>query len=230
MGTQPTVLTERLVLRPFEERDLDAYTALLAAEPVRRSLHLPDDVGREEAWRQMAMWRGQWELRGTGQWALEERASGVFVGRAGTHRPERADWPGVEVGWALHPDHWDRGFAAEAGAAVVDHAFSVEGRAELWSVILPENERSQRVARRLGFTLLRYQTLSFFPESPHGIWHLPVDRWRAEAGRAEAAAGATGDGPDQGGEAACLLDRLCPTCGAVLEGGRCWRCPHQTLT
>ena len=141
-GAQPMLFTERLVLRPFEERHLDAYTALLQAEPVRRSLHLPEDVGREEAWRQMAMWRGQWELRGTGQWALEERATGAFVGRAGTHRPERADWPGVEVGWALHPDHWGRGLATEAAAAAIDHAFTTPGASELWSVILPETARS----------------------------------------------------------------------------------------
>ena len=183
MGTQPTLQTARLVLRPFEERDLDAYTAVLAAGPVRRSLHLPDDVGREEAWRQMAMWRGQWELRGTGQWALEERSTGAFVGRAGTHRPERADWPGVEVGWALHPDHWGRGFATEAGAAAVDHAFAALGAEELWSVILPDNQRSQAVARRLGFVLDRLQVLSFFPAAPHGIWRLSAPRWRSAAAR-----------------------------------------------
>ena len=40
-----------------------------------------------------------------------------------------------------------------------------------------------------------------------------MERWRSRAaGRRQA--------DDQGGEAACWLDQLCPTCGAVLEGGR----------
>ena len=66
---------------------------------------------------------GQWVLRGTGHWALEDRTTGVFLGRAGLHRPEREDWPGVEVGWVLHPDYWGRGYATEAGAEAIRYAF-----------------------------------------------------------------------------------------------------------
>ena len=104
-------------MRPFREEDVDAYAAVLQTRQVRASLHLPDDVGREHAWLGMAQQLGQWELRGTGQWALEEQATGAFVGRAGMHFPERVDWPGIEIGWALHPDHWGKGYATEAGAA-----------------------------------------------------------------------------------------------------------------
>jgi RimJ/RimL family protein N-acetyltransferase len=173
--TCPTVETERLILRPFRESDLDAYTALLQTPEVRASLHLPDDIGREQAWQQMAMWLGQWELRGTGQWALEEKSSGTFVGRAGTHRPERADWPGIEVGWTLHPEHWGKGYATEAGAASVRYAFAHHDVDALYSVILPENRASRAVARRLGFEPWQERTLSFFPSMPHMIWRLRRD-------------------------------------------------------
>ena len=72
MGRCPTIETARLLLRPFREDDVDAYAAVLQTRQVRASLHLPDDVGREQAWLGMAQQLGQWELRGTGQWALEE--------------------------------------------------------------------------------------------------------------------------------------------------------------
>src|SRR6266404_249205 len=101
-------------MRPFREDDLDAFTAVLQAPEVSASLHAPG-VTRDQAWLGMAQQLGQWELRGHGQWALEEKASGALVGRAGMHFPERADWPGIEIGWALHPDHWGKGFATEAG-------------------------------------------------------------------------------------------------------------------
>ena len=68
-------------MRPFREEDVDAYAAVLQTRQVRASLHLPDDVGREHAWLGMAQQLGQWELRGTGQWALEEQATGAFVGQ-----------------------------------------------------------------------------------------------------------------------------------------------------
>jgi [ribosomal protein S5]-alanine N-acetyltransferase len=172
VGRCPTVETERLVLRPFRDDDVDAYTAVLQSPGVRASLHLPDDVGREQAWLGMAQQLGQWELRGTGQWALEERATGAFVGRAGMHHPERDDWPGIEIGWALHPDHWGKGYATEAGAGAVEYAFAHHDVDALYSVILPENTASQAVARRLGFMLFEERVLSHFPGSAHGIWRL----------------------------------------------------------
>jgi RimJ/RimL family protein N-acetyltransferase len=175
----PTIQTERLVLRPFTEADLDAFTAVMSAPEVRRALAMPDDFGREHAWREMALWRGQWELRGTGNWLLEERATGAVVGRAGLHRPERHDWPGVEVGWTLHPEHWGKGYATEAGRASIDYAFTKLDVDELWSVILPTNTASQAVARRLGLSWAEDRVLSFFPSAAHGLWRISRSTWSA---------------------------------------------------
>ncbi len=179
MTACPTLLTERLILRPFEESDVDAYTELLTTAEVRRSLRLPATVSRREAWLGMAQWRGQWELRATGQFAVEERASGRFVGRAGLHRPEQDDWPGVEVGWALHPGAWGRGYATEAGAASLAYAFDVMGLDEVFSVILPDNVRSQAVAARLGLTLVEERVLSNYPTERHGVWRIGRREWGA---------------------------------------------------
>jgi RimJ/RimL family protein N-acetyltransferase len=182
VGACPILQTERLVLRPFLDSDLDAYLAVLRSPQVRASLRLPDTVGRAEAWSQLALWRGMWELRGCGQWALEDKASGAFVGRAGLHLPERPDWPGVEVGWTLHPAWWGRGLATEAGAAAVRYGVDVRGDEVLWSVILPDNAASQRVAGRLGFRLVDERVLSHHPPEPHGIWRLEASAWRAGGG------------------------------------------------
>ena len=89
---------------------------------------------------------------------------------------ERADWPGIEIGWAFHPRYWGAGYATEAGAAAVEYAFAHHDVDALYSVILPENARSQAVAQRLGFTLFEMRITSHFPESPHGIWRLARDR------------------------------------------------------
>jgi len=179
MTTCPTLRTERLVLRPFTDDDLPAYTAVLQTPEVRASLHLPDDVGEDDAWAQMALFLGQWELRGTGQWAIEVLASGRFVGRAGLHRPQRQGWPGTEVGWTLHPEVWGSGYATEAGAAAVAYGFDTLGLDELVSNILHENTRSQAVARRLGFTPAEERVLPHFPSLPHVIWRLRRSDWTA---------------------------------------------------
>jgi len=178
MTACPTLTTERLVLRPLEESDLDAYTDMLLEPAVRRSLRLPRTYSRSDAWRGIAQWRGQWELRGSGQWAVTDRSTGEFVGRAGLHRPEVADWPGLEVGWALRSVHWGKGYATEAARRSVAYAFDDIEADEVFSIILPENERSQAVARRVGLSLVDVRVLSSFPDTAHGIWRLGRDGWQ----------------------------------------------------
>jgi RimJ/RimL family protein N-acetyltransferase len=89
--TIPTLTSERLVLRPFREQDLDPFALTCADEETMR--WLGGTMSREDAWRQMAMLLGHWQLRGYGMWALEERTTGAFVGRCVFHRPE--GWPGL---------------------------------------------------------------------------------------------------------------------------------------
>ena len=59
-----TLETERLRLRMFRETDLDAYAAMSADPEVMRYLGATGEVlTRLEAWRQMAMFLGHWQLR-----------------------------------------------------------------------------------------------------------------------------------------------------------------------
>jgi RimJ/RimL family protein N-acetyltransferase len=152
-GCRPVVRleTERLLLREFRDDDFEAYAAMCADAEVMRFLSADGaPLSREDAWRQMAMFAGHWALRGYGMWALEERGTGRFVGRAGLHYPE--GWPEREVGWTLLSDQWGRGFAGEAARAAIDHAFGTLGWTRLVSVIHPANLRSIALARRLGET------------------------------------------------------------------------------
>lgn len=133
-------------------------------------LHTEHPPTRADAWEQMAAFLGQWALRGHGQWALEDRRTGRLLGRAGLHQPERVDWPGLEVGWTLHPDHWGHGYATEAGAAAIDYAFEVLARDEVVSIIHPDNHGSQAVARRLGLDFVEDRRMAWHPQDALGIW------------------------------------------------------------
>ena len=79
MAASPTLETERLVSRPFRDDDLVDYFAMMDSPEVRTAMRIPDDAGMPEAFDAMAAWLGQWALRGTGHWALEEKDSGQFV-------------------------------------------------------------------------------------------------------------------------------------------------------
>ena len=67
------------------------------------------------AWRRIATYLGHWTLRGYGHWAIEEKASGRFVGYSGLWNPE--GWPEPEVIWSLTADAHGRGYATEAARA-----------------------------------------------------------------------------------------------------------------
>jgi [ribosomal protein S5]-alanine N-acetyltransferase len=177
----PTIETQRLVLRSFEDNDLAAYFAILDTLAVRASLLLPDGFNEYSAWEQMAAFSGQWTLRGTGQWAVVLKTTNELIGRCGTHHPHRHDWPGVEVGWTFHPRHWGNGYATEAGRASVDWAFEQTNHTTLMSMIRPTNVASAAVASRLGFMPKETRRWAWFPGEDHTRWELIRATW---AGRA----------------------------------------------
>ena len=144
----PEIETERLRLRAFRNEDLDAYAAMCADPEVMRYLGTGATLSRADTWRSMAGFLGHWALRGHGMWALEEKATGTLVGRAGFLEPE--GWPGFELGWTLGRPYWGRGFATEAARRALAYAFAELDRDRVISLIRPANTPSMRVAERLG--------------------------------------------------------------------------------
>lgn len=169
----PVLHTERLVLRGMAETDLDDYEVMLTDERVYRWFggQAPD---RAEVWRSIAMHLGHWVLRGYGQWMLEDRTTGRLVGRAGLWCPE--GWPGVEVGWAVRTELWQRGYATEAGKAAVQWAFDTLGVDEVISLTLPHNAASRRVMEKVG---LRYDRTQPVAGHEQVIYVVKRDEWNS---------------------------------------------------
>lgn len=144
----PTLGTARLRLRPFRAADLDAYAAMCADPEVMRHIGAGGPVGRDVAWRQMALFLGEWALRGRGQWAIALREDDRLIGRAGFLQPE--GWPGVELAWLLARDAWGHGYASEAARAALAWGRDATGLGECISLVRPDNQRSIAMALRLG--------------------------------------------------------------------------------
>jgi RimJ/RimL family protein N-acetyltransferase len=171
--TIPTLTTERLLLRGFQPGDQQPFAAIHADAEVMRHLGDGRPLTPAGAWRSLAVHVGHWHLRGYGNWAVVERATGRLIGRAGLWNPE--GWPGLEVGWLLARDRWGRGYATEAARAAVHHAFTTLDADHLISVIRPGNTASIRVAERLGES---YERTTSVDGHEACIYGLPRSAWQ----------------------------------------------------
>ena len=163
----PVLETPRLRLRRPEPRDFEACAALCADPEVMRFIGEGGPLSRRRAWHAFTSLLGHWVLRGYGQFAVESKASGAFLGRVGLYEPD--PWPGTEIAWALAREHWGRGFASEAGIAVRDWAFGTLRLAHLVSVILPANRASIRVAEKIGERFDRDDAIDGMPVRIYAI-------------------------------------------------------------
>lgn len=145
----PRLETERLILRAFcEETDFEAYASFYASD---RTRYYGGPLDRQGAWRAAAAMMGHWIIRGYGNWAVEEKATGDFCGLVGLWYPE--GWPEAEVGWSMIEEKGGKGFATEAAIRARDYAYDTLGWDRLVSCIDPDNASSIRLAERLGATL-----------------------------------------------------------------------------
>lgn len=145
--------TARLILRPFEPRDAEPFAAI-NADP-RAMRHFPATLDRARSDALIARLEEKRAREGLAFGAVEDRATGAFLGMVGLGRPdfEAPFAPCVEIGWRLAPAVWGRGIATEAARAHLAHAFDPRGLglSEVVSFAVAANAPSLAVMDRLGF-------------------------------------------------------------------------------
>ena len=141
------LLTDRLQLRLFQPADFEAHAEIVADPEVMRYIHA-GPLSRVDAWWQIARYRGHWELRGYGIWAVIEKSTDRLIGHLGFLNPEGGH--GFELGWALARRAWGKGYALEGTRAAVRHAFTTLNQDHIACLIRPENTPSIRLAEKLA--------------------------------------------------------------------------------
>ncbi|MDQ6645935.1 MAG: GNAT family N-acetyltransferase [Pseudomonadota bacterium] len=171
----PRIETQRLILRPPQAEDFDAYAANMADAEAAR--FIGGQQPRAVAWRGFLSIAGAWMIQGFSMFSVIEKASGRWVGRSGPWHPE--GWPGTEVGWALCRSAWGKGYACEGAVAAIDWAFDQLDWNEVIHSIAPDNVASQALARRLGSSCRGSGQLPPpYEDSPVEIWGQTREQWR----------------------------------------------------
>jgi RimJ/RimL family protein N-acetyltransferase len=150
----PVIETERLVLRPHNPEDFPEC-AQMWADPMI-TLYIGGKPSSAQAtWLRLLRYVGHWTWMGYGYWAVEEKATGGFIGELGFADFKREIVPPLgdapELGWALASRAHGKGYATEAVRAAVAWGDACLASRRTVCMIHPDNLASIRVAQKCGY-------------------------------------------------------------------------------
>ena len=145
-----TLTTQRLILRPWRDEDLEPLFAINGDPESMRYFAAPMTRAESDAW--AARMRAHIAEYGWGFWVVAEAASGDFVGVVGLLTiPWQAHFtPAVEIGWRIAPAFRRQGYAEEAARAALAHGFGALGLGSIVAFTVPGNSGSWRLMEKLG--------------------------------------------------------------------------------
>ncbi len=152
-GLVRSLVTQRMVLRPWTHHDPDVWHELLTNPAVLTHIDDGKPLNDDDIDERLA--HAVENSDGPGIFACEQLDEpGVVVGMVGfappTFLPELL--PVHEIGWRFLPDHWGQGLATEAATAALSWAFETDLLDRVVACVQPANRRSGAVAAKLGMT------------------------------------------------------------------------------
>lgn len=160
--------TERLLLRPFRESDLDVVYALHGDPRTSRFRRDGPLRSLDEARELLTLWMSDWSQNGVGYWAVEQRdAPGVVVGVGGVRHKEIDGQRVLNLAYRFAPAAWGQGYATEVSRVALELAREHLADVPLVAIIHPENTPSVRVAERLG---MRLDRVIPYEGTPHRVY------------------------------------------------------------
>ena len=145
-----TLKTERLLLRPWRQSDLDDFYAYASVDGVGQMAGWKPHESKEESQTILDMFISQKKT-----FALEYR--GKVIGSVGiekyneAHFPEFDDKKCREIGYVLSKEHWGKGLMPEAVKEVMRFLFDREGLDVIFCGHFLRNNQSLRVQEKCGF-------------------------------------------------------------------------------
>jgi RimJ/RimL family protein N-acetyltransferase len=171
--------TERLLLRPYREEDRAAFAAINADPEVMKYLGgVP--LTREQSDEITVGVNERYVAEGIGFLAIERRSDGALLGACGLMRHTTWYPDDLEIGWRLGREYWGHGYATEAAASWLAHAFEDRAESRVISITDTPNLNSIAVMKRLGMTL-DHQTVLIDEGTPFDatIYSITAAAWES---------------------------------------------------
>ncbi len=139
--------TERLLLRPPEERDVPAIVSLIGEYEVAKNLStVPHPYTENHAREYIERAAGNFVRQSDFGFQIERKEDGAFIGGVGLHLKEGT----YEFGYWLGRPYWKNGYATEAARRVVEFAFYQLLAPSVWAGWYHDNPASGHVLAKIG--------------------------------------------------------------------------------
>ena len=150
-----SALTERLVLDPLGDDDLDELATIFAHRQVWE-FEYGRGLTRSETKKFLERQMNRWGAFGFGGCGVRESEQRELVGVVGLAVPLSFQelLPPVTIGWRFTPTCWGKGYASEAATAVLHQAFTTMALESVGCATDAGNRRSVALAERLGMTVI----------------------------------------------------------------------------
>lgn len=142
--------TSRLILRRFEQRDLDDLFAYASVEGVGEKAGWPHHKTLDESQGILDRFMKSEEV-----WAIVHKEDNKVIGSIGLHhRPNESSHQegDLVLGYVLGKAYWGHGYMTEAAQRLIEEAFIQWKVPRIRVAHFKENSASQRVIEKLGFT------------------------------------------------------------------------------
>jgi RimJ/RimL family protein N-acetyltransferase len=150
VNAQPTLQTERIILRPLTPEDASDMARLAGRREIAdRTISIPHPYSVEQARQWIA---GQVELFANGKFlvfGMQLKEQGALAGTVGLREID-AEHSQAELGFWVALELWGQGYATEAARAVVNYGFKQLGLNRVYAHHMVRNPASGRVLAKIG--------------------------------------------------------------------------------
>ena len=145
--------TERLILRPFEQSDIDNFFEYASVEGVGEMAGWKHHENKEKSQSILDLFINEDKT-----FAIVLKENNKVIGSLGVEEygmeqalSEFFDYNGREIGYVLSKDYWGKGLMPEAVKAVIDYLFNVQKLDFLTCGYYEFNNQSKKVQEKCGF-------------------------------------------------------------------------------
>jgi ribosomal-protein-alanine N-acetyltransferase len=152
-----TLETERLILRDWQETDLDDFYEYTKVEGVGEMAGWLHHESKETSKSILDAF-----IREGDVYAIVLKENNKAIGSLGIHNRIEPDYEAEiqrEIGYVLSKDYWGKGYVPEAVKAAIIYIFEELNADVIWCGHFLENTQSQRVIEKSGFKFYKDHVL-----------------------------------------------------------------------